>query len=184
MIQPIVLYGNPVLRAMSKDIPQGTDVSSIIADMKETMIGAYGVGLAAPQIGLGIKMFVADMGEDLDNQQSSEYHISSIRTFINPYIIEKSAQTEYAIEGCLSIPNVPIKVPRSVELMIRFYDENWNQLEESFSGFLARVIQHEYDHLYGKLHIDYSSDAAKPLLKDKLDLIKSNKIKVSYPVRS
>lgn len=153
MLHPIVLYGNPVLRQKAMTIQPGTELKDLIADMFETMHNAGGCGLAAPQIGKSIQLFVVDFF--LNGVQKP-----TKRIVINPHIvIDETTQTLNFDEGCLSIPDVLISVPRKEALTIRYFDENWNEKNEQVHGFLARVILHEYDHLVGKLITDYATES-------------------------
>lgn len=175
MIYPITLYGNPILRSLTKEIKYGEDVNQLMQDMADTMINSQGVGLAAPQIGLDSKLFVVDasLGE--------EPCLANTKVFINPEITFRSNENDYLNEGCLSIPNVTVKVPRNISIVVRYYNQHWEQNEYTITDYLARVVQHEYDHLHGKLHIDYASTTSKILLKKQLDKIRLNKVEVPYP---
>ncbi|HLT71063.1 MAG TPA: peptide deformylase, partial [Cyclobacteriaceae bacterium] len=147
MIYPIVLYGDPVLRKPTEDVEPGTDLRLLIQDMYETMKHAQGIGLAAPQIGKSIRLFVVD-GTVLEDEPSME---DFRQAFINPLIVEELGENWEYEEGCLSIPNIRESVSRREKLRIRYYDEDWNEKEEDFYGLKARIIQHEYDHIEGKL---------------------------------
>ncbi len=155
MIYPITLYGKAVLRQQAEAIPHGTDVKNLIEDMFATMDAADGVGLAAPQIGKSIQLFVIDITccmeekEARDDKPARRAYINPVVTFPEPHTIV------YDEEGCLSIPKVYGKIPRHRVIKITFFDSDWNLQEETLENFPARVVQHEYDHLLGKLHIDY-----------------------------
>jgi peptide deformylase len=178
MIYPIVMYGDPVLRQRAKDIDSGTDLTQLIEDMYETMKAASGIGLAAPQIGKGIRLFVVD-GTVLEDEE--EMHDFK-KAFINPTILEETGTPWDFEEGCLSIPNIREKVSRKEKLKVRYYDETWNLKEEEYEGMKARIIQHEYDHLEGKMFVDYLTPLKKRLLKGKLSDISKGKVDTEYRI--
>jgi peptide deformylase len=178
MIHPIVMYGDPVLRQRAKDIEQGTDLKMLIDDMFETMHGASGIGLAAPQIGKSIRLFVVD-GTVLEDEEGME---NFKKAFVNPEILEEVGTPWEFEEGCLSIPNIRENVSRKERLKIRYYDENWNLHEEEYDGMKARIIQHEYDHIEGKLFVDYLPALKKRLLKGKLADISKGKVDTEYRI--
>lgn len=178
MIYPIVMYGDPVLRQRAKDIGHGKDVKQLAADMVETMHAANGIGLAAPQIGQGIRLFVVD-GSSLEDEPDME---NFKKVFINPVMLEEFGTPWEFEEGCLSIPNIREKVSRKGKLKIRYYDENWNLHEEEYEGIKARIIQHEYDHIEGKLFLDYLTPLKKRLLKGKLADISKGKVDTEYRI--
>lgn len=179
MIYPIVMYGDPVLRQKAKDIEKGTDLKVLIQDMFETMHGAQGIGLAAPQIGKGIRLFVIDGSVIEDDPDMADFK----KAFINPILLEEiGIDWEYE-EGCLSIPNIRENVSRKETLRIKYYDEDWNLHEEEYSGMKARVIQHEFDHIEGKLFIDYLTPLKKRLLKSKLSDISKGKVETEYRIK-
>lgn len=178
MIYPIVMYGDPVLRQRAKDIEQGTDLKQLIDDMFETMHGASGIGLAAPQIGKSIRLFVVD-GTVLEDEDGME---DFKKSFVNPEILEEVGTPWEFEEGCLSIPNIRENVSRKERLKIRYYDENWNLHEEVYDGMKARIIQHEYDHIEGKLFVDYLPALKKRLLKGKLADISKGKVDTEYRI--
>lgn len=185
MIYPIVAYGHPVLRERAKDIPENwEELPQLIADMYETMYNAKGVGLAAPQIGKSIRIFIVDgspMEGSLEDDPTPMEGWKKV--FINPQIIEETGEEWGYDEGCLSIPDVIEEVYREEEVLIRYYDENWVQHEERFQGLQARVIQHEYDHLEGKLFTDYIRGLRKQLIKSKLNKISKGKYSPFYPMK-
>jgi peptide deformylase len=183
MIYPIVVYGDPVLRQRAKDIEEGTDLKQLIQDMFETMYAAQGVGLAAPQIGKAVRLFVVD-GEPMqdDEEEDGEDMKGFKKAFINPLILEEEGTPWEFEEGCLSIPNIREKVSRKETVRIRYYDENWNLLEEEYDGIKARIIQHEYDHIEGKLFIDYLTPLKKRMLKSKLTDISRGDVKTEYRI--
>jgi peptide deformylase len=178
MIYPIVMYGDAVLRQKAKEITAGTDVKQLIADMFETMYAASGIGLAAPQIGKGIRLFVVD-GSALEDEPGME---NFKKAFINPVVLEEVGTPWEMEEGCLSIPNIREKIARKEKLRIRYYDEDWNLHEEEYDGMKARIIQHEYDHIEGKLFVDYLTPFKKRLLKSKLADISKGKVDTEYRI--
>jgi len=182
MIYPIVVYGDPVLKKQGKNIKEGEiDVKKLAEDMFETMENANGVGLAAPQIGKSIRMFVIDasaMGED------EEELVGFKKVFINPEILEEVGDEWDFEEGCLSIPDIREVIYRQEELTIRYFDENWEEHEETFDDMKARIIQHEYDHIEGVLFTDHISPIRKRLLKGKLKNISKGKIDTKYRIKA
>lgn len=178
MIYPIVMYGDPVLRQRAKDVEAGTDLKALIADMFETMHAASGIGLAAPQIGKSVRLFIVD-GSVLEDEPGME---DFKKAFINPVMVEELGAPWEFEEGCLSIPNIREKVSRKPELKIRYFDENWEMKEESFDGMKARIIQHEYDHIEGKMFVDYLTPLKKRLLKGRLSDISKGKVDTEYRI--
>ncbi|MEQ9304786.1 MAG: peptide deformylase [Marinoscillum sp.] len=178
MIYPIVLFGDPVLKKKAADIPHGEDVKELIADMFDTMYAASGVGLAAPQIGKSIRLFIVD-----DRPMMEEGEEGIKRAFINPEIIEEDGEDWAFEEGCLSIPGIRADVDRPEVIKIKYYDEDWNEHIDEFDDMHARVIQHEYDHIEGILFTDYISPFKKRLLKGKLANISKGKVDADYRVR-
>lgn len=178
MIYPIVMYGDPVLRQRAQDIKPGTDIKQLVEDMFETMRGASGIGLAAPQIGKSIRLFIVD-GTVLEDEEGME---DFKKVFINPEMLEELGTPWEFEEGCLSIPNIREKVSRKEKLKIRYYDENWNLVEEEYDGMKARIIQHEYDHIEGKMFVDYLTPLKKRLLKGKLADISKGKVDTEYRI--
>jgi peptide deformylase len=178
MIYPIVMYGDPVLRQKAKDIEQGVDISSLVEDMYETMHAANGVGLAAPQIGKSLRLFVID-GRVIEEEPGME---NFKKVFVNPEMIEEIGTPWEYEEGCLSIPNIREKISRKEKLKIRYFDENWIAHEEDFDGMKARIIQHEYDHIEGKMFVDYLTPLKKRLLKGKLSDISKGKVDTEYRI--
>lgn len=188
MILPIVAYGDPVLRKkaepITKDYP---NLVALLENMKETMYGAYGVGLAAPQIGLPIRIFLVDtspFAEDDDFTEKEQEELKNFkRTFINAEILEEEGDEWAFNEGCLSIPDVREDVFRQPKIKIQYQDENFKTHTEEFDGLIARVIQHEYDHIEGILFTDKLSSLKKRLIKGKLSNISKGKINVDYRMR-
>src|SRR4028119_65165 len=179
MIYPIVAFGDPVLKKVAADIEKGsTDVKQLSEDMFETMYESSGVGLAAPQIGKSIRIFVVD-GEPLDEEKLKDFK----KTFINPTILEESGEKWAFEEGCLSIPGIRADVFRKEKLRIRYFDTDWNEHTEEYDGLAARIIQHEYDHLQGILFTDYLSPMKKRLLKSKLTDISRGQVKADYRMK-
>jgi peptide deformylase len=176
MIYSIVAYGHPVLKTKAKDIdPNKVDLKSLIEDMFETMYNANGVGLAAPQIGKGLRLFVIDT-DPID--ESDEPKLK--KAFINAEILEEEGDEWAMEEGCLSIPTIREDVFRQEHIKIKYLDEELNEHIEEFDGFVARVIQHEYDHIEGILFTDHVSVLKKRLLKGKLTNITKGKVKADY----
>lgn len=188
MILPIVAYGDPVLRKMGKEIERDhPGLEELIADMQETMKNAQGVGLAAPQIGKDIRLFLIDAApfaenEELDDEER-EFLRDFKRTFINPEIVEEEGDEWAFTEGCLSIPNINEEVYRPETIRVKYLDENFNEKEEELSGLPARIFQHEYDHIEGILFTDRLSSLKKRLLKKKLENISKGKVDVSYRMK-
>lgn len=183
MVYPIVVYGDAVLRKRATDIKSGTDLSQLIQDMFETMAAAQGIGLAAPQIGQGVRLFVVD-GTVLDkDDEENEPGMEEFRkVFINPVMLEELGEPWEFEEGCLSIPNIREKIKRRETIKIKYYDAEWNLKEEEYDGIKARIIQHEYDHLEGKLFIDYLTPLRKRMLKGKLNDISRGDVKTEYRI--
>jgi peptide deformylase len=178
---PIVAYGHPVLRKISLEVEKNhPKLKELIADMFETMYAANGVGLAAPQIGLSLKIFVIDANPFSED----EIELKDFKkVFINPIIEEESGEKWDFNEGCLSIPHIREDVSRHPEIKISYYDENWILKQESYKGLAARVIQHEYDHIIGKLFTDKINPLRKALIKGKLTNISKGLVKSDYKMR-
>ncbi len=182
MIYPIVVYGNAVLRKVAEPItPDYPQLSTLLEDMFKTLKKSDGVGLAAPQIGLPIQLFLVDLSILADDEPS---YATFKKVFINPEILEFSEDTETAEEGCLSIPGVSEKVKRSLSVTIRYFDENWQEHTETYTGFPARAIQHEYDHLQGKVFIDRISPIRRQLIGSKLTAISKGKVSCRYKFKN
>lgn len=179
MVYPIVVYGDPVLRKKAQDLEKNTDVKVLVQDMFETMYAANGIGLAAPQIGKGIRLFVVD-GTSLDEEEEDMSTFK--KAFLNAQILKEEGTPWEFEEGCLSIPNIRENISRPETVRIRYYDEDWNLKEEEYSGVKARIIQHEYDHIEGKLFIDYLSPLKKRMLKGKLTDISKGDVKTEYRI--
>ncbi|HRH70769.1 MAG: peptide deformylase [Flavobacteriales bacterium] len=190
MILPIRAYGDPVLKKMAQDIEPGhTGLKQLIADMFETMYAANGVGLAAPQIGQSVRLFIVDaspFAEDEDGKPTKDTHLKDFKkVFINPYIVEEEGEEWPFEEGCLSIPNIREEVFRKPKIVLQYQDEKFREFEEEFDGFAARVIQHEHDHLDGILFTDHLPPLRRRLLNGKLrDITRGNtdaKYKMRFP---
>lgn len=185
---PIVAFGDPVLRKKAKDItPEYPELKELISNMYETMYGASGIGLAAPQVGLPIRMFVVDgtpFDDDEDLSAEEQKFISTFKkTFINAEILEETGEEWCFSEGCLSIPGITEDVFRNADITIRYQDEDFNEHTEQFSGIAARIIQHEYDHIEGILFTDKLSPLKKRLIKGKLNNVTKGKVNVDYRMR-
>ncbi len=186
MILPIVAYGHPVLRKVCTDISGDyPELEKLTADMWETMYHSNGVGLAAPQVNRPIRLFVIDtiqIVENFDDEDKKEFPDEKgvKKVFINAHIVDKQGTPWAYNEGCLSIPKVREDIEREETVVLRYCDEQFNEVEETFSGITARVILHEYDHIDGKLFIDYLPALKKRLLKKKLDDISKGKVRVDY----
>ncbi len=175
---PIIAYGDPVLKKMCTPIEENyPDLKQLISNMFETMYNAHGVGLAAPQVGLPIRLFIVDTGADEGDKNKFK------KVFINAEMIEESGEPWAFNEGCLSIPDIREDVMRKPNIRIRYYDENWELHEDEVTGMPARVIQHEYDHIEGKLFTDTLSLLRKRMLKSKLDAISKGNVKAEYKMR-
>ncbi len=188
MILPIVAYGDPVLRKVAKDINKDyPNLETLISNMWDTMYNAHGVGLAAPQIGLPIRLFLVDTSPFADDEELSETEQEQLKdfkkVFINAKIEEESGDDWNFNEGCLSIPDIREDVKRKPEIRITYLDEEFNSHTEVYDGLLARVIQHEYDHIQGILFTDKLSSLKKRLLKSRLDKISKGKISIDYKMR-
>lgn len=186
MILPIVAYGFDVLRKTAKDItPDYPGLEKLIADMWETMYSSNGVGLAAPQINRDIRLFVVDSAQMFANMDEEETLLYPDKpgikqVFINAHVEELLGDDWLYNEGCLSIPKIREDVYRAEEVTIRYMDENFKEHVNTFDGITARVILHEYDHIEGKLFIDYLKPLKRKMLKGKLDDISRGKVSVDY----
>lgn len=181
MIFPIVVYGDPILRKKAEPItPDYPGLAEFLTDFWETMYVADGVGLAAPQVGRSIRIFVLDASAGADDDPSL---IDFKKVFINPVMLETPGEETVIEEGCLSLPEIREKISRPDTVRIRYQDENFEVHEETFSGFAARIIQHEYDHLEGKMFIDYLSPLRRKLMKNRLMNISKGKVTPKYKIR-
>ncbi len=187
MILPIVAYGTPVLKKKGSDItPDYPALEQLLENMWETMYEANGVGLAAPQVGIAIRLFLVDASPFADDDELTEEEQKQLtgfkKVFINPQIEESGEEWAFN-EGCLSIPDIREDVYRQEEIQIRYWDENFKEHTEQYSGLAARVIQHEYDHIEGVLFTDKLSPLKKRLIKGKLNNIAKGNIDVDYKMR-
>ena len=181
MILPMYILGQPLLRKEATDIPTDyPDLQELIQNMYETMQKADGVGLAAPQVGLSIRLFVIDLNSLSDDMPEYKGYLHA---FINPRILEASEETELMEEGCLSVPGIHENVRRAKSVHVTYLDEQLQPHDEWIDGFAARVFQHEYDHLEGKLFIDHISGLRKQLIKKKLVAMAKGKISCTYKVK-
>ncbi|GHT75817.1 peptide deformylase [Bacteroidia bacterium] len=182
MILPVYLYGHPILRKESKDIPLDyPQLDKLLENMYETMKNADGVGLAAPQIGLEDRILVIDLDACKDKDSSCA---GFKKAFINAHIMEQSEEEQVMEEGCLSIPNIHEKVPRSNRIRIQYLDEKLQPHDEIYEGYKARVLQHEYDHLDGILFVDRINNMRKQLIRSKLNKIMNGNVSCSYRVKA
>jgi len=188
MILPIVAYGNPVLKRVADDITSDyPNLSELIENMWETMYAAHGVGLAAPQIGLSIRLFVIDASPFVDEEEMDQEEINILKdfkkVFINPTIEEEQGELWSFSEGCLSIPDVREDVSRKEEIVVSYVDENFKPQQLKLNGLAARVVQHEYDHIQGVLFTDHLSPLKKRLIKNRLTSISKGSISVEYRMK-
>lgn len=188
MILPIVGYGDPVLRKVCDDITsEHPNLQEIIANMYDTMYNAYGVGLAAPQVGLPIRLFVIDTEPFSDSEDLTKDEQEQLKgfkqTFINAKMLKEEGEEWGFNEGCLSIPDVREDVYRNETITIEYVDENFNKKTEVYDGLIARVIQHEYDHIEGILFTDKISTLKRTLIKKKLQNIMDGKARPDYKMR-
>ncbi|MFV0346102.1 MAG: peptide deformylase [Bacteroidales bacterium] len=178
-IYPIYVYGNSLLREVAKPISKDYEgLQDLIEDMFQTMYKSEGVGLAAPQIGKSIRIFVVDAtaAADEENPELADFK----KVFINPEILELSGDEWNMSEGCLSIPKLNEDVSRPDIVRIRYVDENFEEHEETYKGYAGRIIQHEYDHLEGRMFVDHLSPLRKKLIKKKLSKISSGETVAAY----
>lgn len=190
MILPIVAYGDPVLKKEAQEIDKNyPELDTLISDMFETMYKAAGVGLAAPQIGRSIRLFVVDgspFAETDDDEDPDPMAVGMEdfkQVFINPIITAEEGEEWGFNEGCLSIPKIREEVYRKGKIHISYYDADWNYHEETFDGYKARIIQHEYDHIEGILFTDHLSVLKRKLLTKKLSNISKGEILVDYKMK-
>jgi len=190
MIYPIIAYGDPILRKVTRPVEKDElDLKTIAENMFETMYNASGVGLAAPQVGMNIRLFVVDgtpMADDEEEENEEPENPELVgfkKVFINPQILEESGEPWAFEEGCLSIPGIRADVYRPAEVRIRYRDLDWVEHEETYTGIAARIIQHEYDHLEGKLFVDYLPALKKQMLKKKLTNITKGNVDTDYRMK-
>jgi len=193
MVYPVFGYGHAVLKTEAKEVDKNFDgLDKLIKDMFETMYASNGVGLAAPQIGKSIRIFVIDSTQLEDDEEDiaekkkkkQEPFLKGLReTFINPIMVEETGKPWDYEEGCLSIPDITADVSRKPNIVIEYYNEKFELVEKTFDGLNARVIQHEYDHLEGILFTDHLKPLKRRMMKRKLEAIKKGKIDVEYPMK-
>lgn len=186
MVLPIVAYGDPVLKKPGKDIDKEyPNLLKLIADMFETMYHAKGVGLAAPQVGLAIRLFVVDASGFAEGEDGEKFrHLKDFKkVFINPKIVDESGEEWDFEEGCLSIPGIREPVDRLPKVRLQYFDENFVFHDDKFDGIPARIIQHEYDHIEGVLFIDHLNPLKRRLLKRKLNDISVGNVEVAYKMK-
>ncbi|MFW6275999.1 MAG: peptide deformylase [bacterium] len=182
MIYPVVVYGHPVLRKEAVDFlpEEKKDLKQLINDMYETMYNADGIGLAGPQIGLSKRIFVIDatpLAEDMPELADFK------KEFINARIIEREGEKVSDNEGCLSLPGISEEVGRLFRVRIQYVDSDFNEYDEVYEGWAARIIQHEYDHIEGILFVDHVAPLKRRLLKGKLTAITKGKVNVNYRIK-
>lgn len=187
MILPITAYGMPILRKICSDIsPDYPDLKKLIADMWETLYYSNGVGLAAPQTNRDIRLFLVDSAQVFENNENDNEIIAYPdkpgikKVFINARILNFEGKEWAYNEGCLSIPGIREDIYRPEKIEMAYYDEDFNKHKETFHGLTARIIQHEYDHIEGKLFIDYLKPLRKKMLQRKLNDISKGKVNVDY----
>lgn len=184
MILPIVAYGTPVLRKKCTEIDKDYEgLQELISNMFDTMYKASGVGLAAPQIGKPIRLFIIDSERMLEDEDVEDGIEGMKQVFINAQIVEEEGEEWKYTEGCLSIPKITEDVSRKSKIVIEFYDENWEFHRKEFTDVNARVIQHEYDHIEGILFTDYLKPLKKKMIQKKLAKISKGDIKVEYKMK-
>lgn len=182
MTLPVYIYGHPVLRKVSAEIDQNyPDLAKLIQNMKDTMYASNGIGIAAPQVGLNIRLIYIDVdviSDDMPELKGKKF------VLINPELtIDETSKTVTRDEGCLSLPGISESVTRHSKIHLKWFDENWVQHEEDIVGYLARVVQHEYDHLDGTLFIDHISPIRKQLIRAKLNNIVKGKVRCDYRIK-
>ncbi len=181
MILPVYKYGQTVLRKVGKEIDKSyPELQTLVDDMFETMEYSEGIGLAAPQIGRSIRLFIIDLSPFKEEQpEIADFK----KVFINAQIIDSSEETSEYSEGCLSIPGINENVERPETITIKYQDLDFNEYTETYSGFQARVIQHEYDHIEGILFTDKVKPLRRQLLKRKLTNIAKGKVQCKYKLK-
>lgn len=183
MILPIYIYGQPVLRKVARDItPDYPDLDRLIADMTETLRASEGIGLAAPQIGRDIRLVVIDLDPLADDLPQYK---GFLRVYINPHIVEyDDTTTDVSEEGCLSLPGLHERVRRPTRIRVRYTDEHFVEHDEWVDDYLARVMQHEFDHLDGHVFIDRISPLRRQLIKSKLAALLQGRYRCSYRTKA
>ena len=181
MILPVFAYGQPVLKKKAVDISSEYEgLTTLLDNMWETMYAASGVGIAAPQIGLAIRLFVIDSIQIMADDKKDE---GIKKVFINAQVIEETGELWSYEEGCLSIPDIRGDVERPQKVRIQYYDENFKKYAEIYEGINARVIQHEYDHIEGILFVEKLKPLKKKLVQRKLNDIKAGKVNADYKIK-
>lgn len=182
MILPIYTYGQPVLRKVAEDITADyLELPQLIANMQETLVHADGVGLAAPQVGLPIRVVIIDLRPLADDMpEFADFQ----KTFINAHVLETEGDEEVIEEGCLSLPGIHEKVTRPSRVHVRYVDEQFVEHDEWAEGYLARVMQHEFDHLDGRMFIDRISPLRRQMNKSKLNALLAGKAHCEYKVKT
>ncbi len=181
MILPVYAYGQPVLKKVAQEIDEDFEgLNDLLEDMWETMYHASGVGIAAPQIGQSLRLFLVDTVQAMEEGEEDQ---GIKKAFINAQILEEDGDLWAYEEGCLSIPNVKGDVERSQKIKIQYQDENFNEFVEEYDGINARVILHEYDHIEGKLFTEKLKPLKKKMISRKLEQIKKGKTKADYRLR-
>ena len=183
MVLPIYIYGHPVLRKVAEDIPADyPDLQRLIADMWDTLAESEGIGLAAPQVGKSIRVVIIDL--DVLSEDMPEYK-DFRHVFINPHIVEyDNSKTESLEEGCLSLPGIHEKVTRPTRIRVQWLDEEMKPHDEWVEGYLTRVMQHEFDHLEGKVFADRLTPLRKQLIKNKLRALTQGRYRCGYKTKS
>jgi len=181
MILPVIAFGHPILKKVAKPVDEEfNDLETFVESMWQTMYNAHGIGLAAPQIGQSVRIFIIDTVQVMEDEVDL---IGIKRVFINPEKISENGDEWPYEEGCLSIPNIRGEVKRPKEVTLKYQDMDFKTIEETFNGVNARVIQHEYDHLQGKLFLDYLKPVKKRLIKRKLEGIKKGAVDADYKMK-
>jgi peptide deformylase len=184
MILPIIAYGDAILKKKSKEIDKDyPKLDQLIEDMFETMTQAHGVGLAAPQVGLSIRLFIVDASPFGEGEDADPDCIGFKRIFINPIIFDEAGDEWGFEEGCLSIPHIREEIMRKSDLKIEYYNEKWELVEESLTSLPARVVQHEYDHIEGILFTDHLNPLKRTLLKGRLNDISKGNVETDYRMK-
>jgi peptide deformylase len=184
MILPIFVYGNPLLRKKSEEItPDYSGLQQLIADMYETMYKAEGCGLAAPQVGLNIRLFIVDGAPFADEKNPDDMLRTFKKVFVNPVIIERTGDEWANEEGCLTFPKIRESVKRLSKVKIEYFDENFQPHCEEYDGMAARIIQHEYDHIEGVFFIDRISPLRRKLIFAKLNAVAKGKVDCAYKIK-
>lgn len=182
MILPIYTYGLPVLRKVAEDItPDYPELHQLIENMQDTLVRADGVGLAAPQIGLPIRLVIIDLrplAEDMP--EFADFR----KTYINAHVIDTDGEEEQMEEGCLSLPGIHEKVSRPTKVHVQYLDDQFVAHDEWVEGYLARVMQHEFDHLEGHMFIDHLSPLRRQMNKSKLNALIAGKVRADYKIKS